>query len=489
MTRAAAKPGAPIGGEIIPMTASLFACATKNSKLSLSDQEEYFRDELTLIRHGERQDHADRGWRGSHLLSVQDPPLSNAGRMQSFETALRYYALQREKTVEQRIRGRVSFFLVSPFHRCIETAIILNIVAFQGSLAIFINPQLSDWQQSKVFRSPPVLSGQYAMSQTGRIDNGGNGKLLFFYPQVKALRASLVPFLQMRAEEVGKGTITDALPVPPEVAREWVRTLEMSLDDHLELPVWTDSASQSFILDKIEASNPQNSDDGHHSTTTLFPSLSTSSDYFGCGVKHPERRADLLKRCQQVVETYFLNSESSVLTIPASVRASVEIERRNQLPKYFIPRSSERRTSKNQTQTPLALLPPLHVMVVTHGDVIAGLVEICCPKYLSHGDGVSVPYCSITTLTRHNNYYRIPSLNERQKVDSKAVSSANRGHGASKKAQGALCMQSAVPYGNLAASLLHETASVGSLGLSMNWQVEEFGSTDLLRTRIFIRYN
>ncbi|CCW66841.1 unnamed protein product [Phytomonas sp. Hart1] len=476
------------------MTTSLFACATKNPQLSPLDQEAYFRDELILIRHGERQDHADHGWKGNHFLSMQDPPLSNAGRMQSFEVALRYYALQKEKTVEQRIRGRVSFFLVSPFHRCIETALILNVVAFQGSLGLFISPQLSDWQQSRVFRSPPVLSGRYMMSQTNEDDSEEDRRLLFFYPQVNALRASLLPFLQTRAEEVLKEKTADGILVYPEIAREWARTLETWLDDHLALPVWTHSVYQSFILDKIEVSNPQRSEGNHPSTTTSFSTLKPdtcsrrSSDYFGCGVKHPERRADLLKRCQEIVETYFLNSESSVCTTPASVHASVETERRKQLPKYFIPRSLERRTSKKQTHL-LALLPPLHIMAVTHGDIIAGLVEVCCPKYLSHGDGVSVPYCSITTLTRHNNYYRIPSLEERQKMDSSAVASANRGRGNQKKSQGTLCTQNTFPRENFVSRHVHDATFSSSFGTPVDWQVEEFGSTDLLHTRIFIRYS
>ncbi|KAG5509535.1 hypothetical protein JKF63_06240 [Porcisia hertigi] len=466
------------------LTAPLFAKATKDIQSTARHQEEQLKDLFVLIRHGERQDHADRAWKGNALLPFYDPPLSNAGRMQCFETALKYFALRQERRVEQRIRGTFTLFLVSPFHRCIETAAVMNVIAFEGRMPMYVDPLLSDWQQAKVFRTAPLLGGSYVSSGAPSLP-GAEGDRLLFQPQVEALRTTLIPFLRTRASE--ETELLAEYNIGPGVVSAWVKYAEEWLNTHTSLPVWTCSATTSAIEAKIASHSDGAAGMRAACRTATKSSQSCSSDglnegYHGCGVAHPEGKSDLVRRCEQMMKTHFLRCDAggSGSMVPLSLQTAVAMERKTRLPKYFQV-WAERTAANRESAGPPALLPPMHVMAITHADVVSTLLEVCCPKYHDKGAGYSVPYCSVTTLQRYNNYYRIPTMEERQQRKASVSTAApqKRGKGYVKK------------RGNMLPSRNQLTAPIRTKPLSplpVEWNVETVGSTDLLRTRIVIQY-
>ncbi|KAG5484315.1 hypothetical protein LSCM4_07881 [Leishmania orientalis] len=470
----------------ILLTALQFAKSTKDTQCTAREQEEQLSDLLVLIRHGERQDHADRAWKGNALLPLYDPPLSDAGRKQSFETALKYLALRQERKVEQRIRGTFTLFLVSPFHRCIETATVINVIAFKGRLPMYVEPLLSDWQRVKVFRTAPVLGGSY-MASEGPSVPGAEGDRLLFRPKLEALRATLIPFLKARAAH--EAELLAEYNIGSGVASTWATLAEEWLDTHAALPVWTCAATTSSIeakvasqcngVDEVRATGRRAAKSSQH-----FPPPDTSNEeYRGCGVAYPEGKSDLVRRCEQVVSTHFLRCAAveSDTMVPSAIQTAVAAERKTRLPKYF-QIWAERTAEDRESAGPPALLPPMHVMAITHADVVSTLLEVCCPKYHDKGAGYSVPYCSVTALQRHNNYYRIPAAEERQRREASASTLARaQKHGrcyAKKK-------------GNTLPSKNQLTAPIRTRPLpplSVEWNVQAVGSTDLLRTRIVIEY-
>lgn len=484
-------------GDVVFMTSPLFAKGTKNPNYTPHDQEALFSDQLVLVRHGERQDHVDRTWKGTNLLPLYDPPLSNDGRKQSFETALKYYSLLQEKRVEERIRGSFSLFLVSPFTRCIETAVIINVVAFNGSLAMFVDPMLSDWQQTKVFRTAPTLGGYYTVP--GRRQK--NAKELLFHPPVEALRASLVPFFQSRGldENLAEHSI------PPEAAKRWVRCVERWLDTHHTLPVWTSDATEDALQSRINALKPgAGGSSPEPAGSAPSNSKGTGKKTVGdggeaavaqCGVSFPEGKADLLRRCERVVQTHFLRGDNgaSQSMVPASVAAAVAKERRDKLPKYF-QGPDEQPAEFRELAGPPALLPPMHVMAVTHADIVSGVLEACCPKHHTKTAGYSVPYCSTTILTRHNNYYRIPPLEERHDGVDRG---SGGGDGAGKRSSGGKANMRGKQSQRCGATagakapgvLVAKKSAPPPAPLPVDWKVEEVGNTAQLRTRIVIQYD
>lgn len=481
--------------EVTLLTALQFAKSAKSSQSTAREQEEHLSDVLVLIRHGERQDHADRAWKGNALLPLHDPPLSNAGRKQSFETALKYFALRQEKKVEQRINGTFTLFLVSPFHRCIETAAIMNVVAFEGRLPMYVDPLLADWQQAKVFRTPPVLGGAYATCEPPRT-RGAAGDGLCFRLQLESLRATLVPFLKSRAAE--ELALLGEYGISAAVASSWAALAEGWLDVHTSLPVWTCAAVASAISDRLAntpsaasvsergaAQRPSRGGASSPPTKSETGAAAAATDalFRGCGVVHPEGKSDLVRRCELVMHTHFLRGGATQpeSMVPWAVQKAVEVEQRTRLPKYF-QTWLERTPEDRDAAGPPALLPPMHVMAVTHADVVSTLLEVCCPKYHDKGAGYSVPYCSITALHRHNNFYRIPTAEERQRLESSVCATASAAKGGKGRAK---------KKGNTLSPKTQVVAPVRTKPLpplSVEWEVDSVGSTDLLRTRIVIQY-
>ncbi|GET86898.1 hypothetical protein, conserved [Leishmania tarentolae] len=471
--------------EVTLLTAPQFAKATKDTQSTARQQEKQLSDLFVLIRHGERQDHIDRAWKGNALLPHYDPPLSNAGRMQSFETALRYFAFRQEGKVEQRIRGTFTLFLVSPFHRCIETAAVMNVIAFEGRLPMYVEPLLSDWQQVKVFRTAPVLGGSYTTSG-GLGVPAAKGDRLLFRPQVEALRATLIPFLRTRAAE--ETELLAQYNIRSEVASAWSTLAEEWLNTHTALPVWTCAATTSFIETKVAsrsdgAGKVRATSRRSAKSCQASPLDASNEGYRGCGMPHPEGKSDLVRRCEQVMNTHFLRcaAAESETMVPLAIQTAVAAERKTRLPKYF-QIWAERTAENRESAGPPALLPPMHVMAITHADVVSTLLEVCCPKYHDKGAGYSVPYCSVTTLQRHNNYYRIPTAEERRRREaSVSILAPAQKHGkyyAKKKGN-------MLPTKN---QLMTPTQTRPLSPLPVEWNVEAVGSTDLLRTRIVIQY-
>lgn len=487
---------------VVLMTASLFAKATKKPNLSAREQEEEFSDLFVLIRHGERLDHVDRAWKGNALLPLYDPPLSNVGRKQSFETALKYYALQQEKRVEQRIRGMFSLLVISPFHRCVETAVLMNIIAFEGNLPIYVNPLLSDWQQAKVFRSAPILGGYFCTTPSPDGESDNSFPRLYFCPQLEAIKNALIPFLRSRATE--ETALLEEYRITPEVASRWAASAERWVSSHSSLPVWTSLPAAVAVQERISVGNAPSSSQSpfgqerranlRQPSKAVPPSSPTSLSHARiCGVPHPEGKQDLVRRCEQIVSTHFLRcgTTSSELMVPRSVARAVEVEQKERLPKYFQTWQERPADDRQEAGSP-ALLPPMHVMAITHADVISTMLEVCCPKYHDKGAGYSVPYCSITALQRHNNYYRIPPVEERQgNIFSRAgcASQAQSRKGNKQRCHvgNNNCKRNvAVPTKNMT-SAMRKPQTLAPL--SVDWNVFSVGCTDLLRTRVVISYD
>ncbi|EPY35129.1 hypothetical protein AGDE_07573 [Angomonas deanei] len=458
------------------MTGMQFAVAAK----SADGSDGALTDTLILLRHGERLDHVDKGWRSRDtpaggsgsttnqnsnatngstarvhaLLPPQDPPLSSNGRQQALETALYYCGLQREKKIEDRVGGQLSMIVVSPFHRCLETAIIVNIVAYQGRLPMYVDPQLSDWQQPKVFRTPPALGGYYVEDSAAEDNADGSlvtaDRLRFVFLK-EVLEADLTAFFTCRSTLTEEEVLNSNTPNPQnkEDQRTWAAHLQQWCDSCSSLPVWTSYPYTQHVLANLSASdkkesspvatNPKNNNKANHRAAA-------SGDGFAqChlpGVTHPEGKGDLQGRCQSFVSTFF--TEESVpaevegevmevpnrLAVPRQVAGAIAAEQKGQVPKYFLPRRAsvfpqvERQTGHRDNRNtasnllekvappaflaaPAALLPPMTVLAVTHADVIPAVLQGCCPKYLNTSGHSSVPYCSQTILTRTNNYYYV----------------------------------------------------------------------------------
>ncbi|EPY35624.1 hypothetical protein STCU_01050 [Strigomonas culicis] len=428
------------------MTTTQFAKATKAAQLSTRQQQEELRDRLVLLRHGERQDHVDRSWKGNGLLPAHDPPLSNAGRMQALETAAHYLRLRKEKKVEGRMRGAFSCFLVSPFARCVETALIVNLVAYDGQLPILVEPLLSDWQQSKVFHAPPTLGGHYYLRE--------EGAEMCFCPPTEALAASLRPFFRAR---VAHPDGLHALGLTAELAAAWEERLAGWLAAHEQLPVWTSGDCDARIREHIQLADelrqeqaeqppqghPQPQHHHHHKKgkgnkrCSQSPAPELTYPVHGlplCGAPHPETKSDLARRCQAFVRTHFVREEDSVAMVPAAVLAAARQERRERLPKYFVSveepadyaRVSSHSTEVPAVAAPQALLPPMFVLAVTHADVIHAVLEACCPRHHDDCAGFSAPYCSVSSVARYNNYYAIVPPELRASLGASGCGPANK---------------------------------------------------------------
>lgn len=271
---------------VVPVTRFLLAAQNKivgnsGAQDDSNARSNWLADQLVLLRHGERQDHAARAWKGSTHLPVYDPPLSRAGRMQVLETALEYRAMRLERTIEQRNLGLFSYLLLSPFHRCVETTVIMNVVAFDGKLALFVDPQLSEWQSSKVYRTTPTIAGCYTVRHKSTRSHAA--MQLRFSPQQAALRASLEPFFRgilthlqtsegrsesgVGAEEretAAHDHVVEKFNLTAAVAQGWLAGVQRWLQRHPTLPVWTSQTVHHDICRAIvgDADEPRPSESG-----------------------------------------------------------------------------------------------------------------------------------------------------------------------------------------------------------------------------------
>ncbi|ORC86164.1 uncharacterized protein TM35_000302040 [Trypanosoma theileri] len=400
-----------------------------------------FTDELLLLRHGERLDHVDRAWRNTTRLPENDPPLSTAGRRQALETGLMFLRQQQRAKVRQRAQGMLSFMLVSPFHRCIETALIVNLVGFHGKLAIFVDPLLSDWHSPKVFPRPPRLGGQYICT----------ANTIGFRPKWETLGTLLVPFFRSIL-------LDEHYALEETMVEEWITTVEKHwLRQEPSFLVWTSASARELLkrsmnveAERTEHTSNSNRNSNSNSgggnnltittTTTNNNNNNNNSSSGGggfSGVSYPENASSLMRRVSEAIRVHFDGGAAERATVPACVWEAVQQEAQR-LPRVFVPRSTatqqqqqeEKEKEKGkQQQLDTALLPPTRVMMVTHADVVSAVLKHCCPKYHGVDSGFSVPYCSLTGISRRNNFYCIKSdkLSSEEKSGNRKIAVVSAG--------------------------------------------------------------
>lgn len=468
---------------IKPMTHIQLAAAIKESGDSAPSNAalQKLRDVLILLRHGERLDHVDRAWRGC------DPPLSNSGRMQAVETGLFFARYQREKAVEQRMKGLLSMIMSSPFHRCLETAIIVNIVGFRGSLPLFVNPLLSDWLQAKVFRSAPMLRGSFEYN-----DEDMN---IYFLPDIGGIRDELSSFFTNLAGDsvaLGKNETTK------EAAKEWQNYLSEWCTNHARILVWTSPSlceelyiaitrvHHCSVEGAVNSSPPKGYETTERRKQVTEKKSKNHASFSLSGVSYPESKKDLQERCENFMMSMFTRDESVEpwdYYIPDTVIRAIRKEQKECLPTHCKSLDERRkimgRRTADCTDTHHALLPPLHILCSTHADVVGGIVDVSCPRErLTRG--MSVPYCSMTVLVRHNNYYQLIS-----NLSGKTANCNTQRHKHDKKS-GQVAQNGIQTKGTPSTELME---SFSKDEQSTNWELVELGSLKAVNTQIVLRYN
>nr|CCC95040.1 conserved hypothetical protein [Trypanosoma congolense IL3000] len=286
----------------------------------------------------------------------------------------------------------LSMLIVSPFHRCIETAIIINITGFDGRLALFVDPLLSDWYSSKIYSYCPQLGGRYDF----------DGTRVVFRPHWESVRASLTSFF--RSVRV-PSTLARKCGISGEpVAARWILALERLYDQGRGIPLWT-SPSLHKVLHKALAYRNFLVTDSH---CRRAGSGAAASDDIGGVIGYPEGQGSLVCRAAETIQAHFRNTVEGASVVPQCIWEAAQREAR------LLPRSLEGRFPLIETPTAdlaslprrgRALLPPTRVMMVTHADVVSALLNHCCPMHRATAQGFSVPYCSITCLSRPNDFY------------------------------------------------------------------------------------
>lgn len=437
-------------------------------------------DILLLLRHGERLDHVDRTCKES------DPPLSPSGRLQALETALFFRRLQRDNKIETRLKGLISIFISSPFCRCIETAVIINIVGFGGSLPLFINPLLSDWLQTKVFRAVPTLRGHYTCEESADGEDGNN---IFYAPDIVSLQGDISLFLENYSQD---STFLETNSIQPNVAKEWTHQLASWCKAHPALPVWTSSPVRSLLQIGIKALSEEQIDKHLVCQRRLGEEEKDKKEriternkrrYNSCGISFPESRKELLQRCQEFISVHFNANEpfrQCCCSIPSLVIEAIKQEKKKALPTNWkaaceLERGFVNSGSKSSSSSSHSLLPPMHVLSVTHADVVSGILESVCPKQCS-SKSASVPYCSMTTLRRRNNFYTIDATEKdtckaRRRKAFPKTKSKSESHREPSTVQ-----------------VLREIDINPLTSASLDWTLEGFGSLEALTTKIILRY-
>ena len=111
-------------------------------------------DTLLLMRHGERQDHIDKGW-AERAAFPDDPPLSTHGRQEAVEVGS-FWAKRLQKKGAAAKKFTLSCIITSPMRRCVETAVLFAAATSEqgkrkGTVPIFIDPQLLEFHSRKIF--------------------------------------------------------------------------------------------------------------------------------------------------------------------------------------------------------------------------------------------------------------------------------------------------------------------------------------------------
>ncbi|KAJ9463897.1 Protein UBASH3A-like protein [Diplonema papillatum] len=103
-----------------------------------------------LVRHGEREDHVNAGWKGKNR---DDPPLSQMGRSQAKLTAW-YLCNAKTMSAERCNFAKATAVVCSPFLRTLQTA---DEIASKLDVPMCIEPGLSEFISKKSFQNTPKL--------------------------------------------------------------------------------------------------------------------------------------------------------------------------------------------------------------------------------------------------------------------------------------------------------------------------------------------
>ncbi|KAI9271773.1 histidine phosphatase superfamily [Phascolomyces articulosus] len=104
-------------------------------------------DNVFIIRHGERLDHAVKMWRPDPSHGLWDPPLSDTGHEQAEKTGERLVELLQEKGVDMETT-RILIY-TSPFQRCIDTS--LGIARHVPNTILRLELGLGEWMCERFF--------------------------------------------------------------------------------------------------------------------------------------------------------------------------------------------------------------------------------------------------------------------------------------------------------------------------------------------------
>jgi hypothetical protein len=197
-----------------------------------------------MIRHGERIDHAVRGWQGTPTNPRTDPPLSRFhGLMQAVETGLNYRRLRLKATPLHGGQTPSSPHYVirtSPFLRCWQTAAIILLVGFDNQATFLVDDALGDWRHAKMYpKGDPMLCAR-RIHHNNCDSNNSDSSITFDDPQLT------------------KGTILEALRlledsqellrrhnIKPTVIARW---RQLVVDEHPPNQVTTTPVVQSAPL-------------------------------------------------------------------------------------------------------------------------------------------------------------------------------------------------------------------------------------------------
>lgn len=464
-------------------------------------------DVLTLMRHGERLDHVDRTWNGRSDLPITDTPLSSLGRLQAIEAALYLRSQMARKKVRQRLRACCSYIITSPFHRCVETAVILSIVGFDGSVPVFVDPLLSDFLQGRIFSKPPKIGGAFVLTPAASSKSDG---LLQFAP------ASLALVTQSIAAAIDNAQLMNAFGIDEKIKARWMLIAEAvkvqqqrgkasstpppagaaagaggtqdggigklsetggggTLKHFERLDVWTSDATHAE-LKRLLLAPP----DPAAAASSSAGGARVSSLTFLVTKKFPETDAIFADRIGECVGMRFANNRlAAPLVLSTATRGAAESDTEGGMGFSTIPRAvldaehvDNQRTRGILLRTPrkyrFSAFPPANGLFITHADAISQGLEKLVPRVANPYAGMSVPYASLTTIVKRNTYYTAP-------VAGSGAASA-RSSGDEEEA------------GAAAASQRRAAAAKRPNVIPPLWVAEDIGSTAHLQSKVHVRF-
>ena len=451
-------------------------------------------DVLTMMRHGERLDHVDKSWNGGGDLPATDSPLSPLGRLQAVEAALYLRTQMKRKKVRQRLQACCSYIVTSPFHRCVETAVILSIVGFDGSVPVYVDPLLADFLQGKVFSAPPKIGGGFTLWSDGERDkNGVGGSTIKKKNREDSLRfvpASLSPALAAIVQATTNTSLMSLFGVDDKTRERWTNMVDImrraaaAASSNLDgfnaqcsapfgcLEVWTSDAMFADIVHRIQQISCPPSHSEEKSSSNNSPFLLRSLAFVSA--RHfPETPSIFADRVSQAVGLRFSTNRLFAPSTPSMAATLMASSSPPASTFSTIPRAvldaeatDHSRTRGILLRTPrkyrFSAFPPANVLYVTHADTIANALELLVPRVANPYAGMAVPYASLTSIVKRNTYYTVPDLTRATSTDDDDARGIGSGGGLGP------VRRNVVPP---------------------SWVAEDIGSTIHLQSKVFVRYS